>query len=381
MNDNKLRPIAIYLPQYHPTPENDAWWGKGFTEWTNVAKAKPLFNGHYQPQLPTDLGFYDLRLPEARQAQADLAKEHGIHGFCYYHYWFNGKRILERPFQEVFESGKPDFPFMLCWANENWTKVWDGGENQILLKQDYSFEDDLKHIQALIPYFKDPRYIRIHNKPVFAIYRSTLLPDVEKTLMIWRNEAAKHNLELYVCRVESWGTTNSQYLSGFDAAIDFAPFSGLKVPPKFLSKKESFLYKIKNRLNRIGKHIFSANLFSENTRNFVYNYDNIITENKERLTFCDYKLFPCCTPGWDNTSRRKQNRIIVKDNTPDKFGEWFNYQIDYSLRKFEAEEQLVFINAWNEWAEGNHLEPCLKWGRAYLEQVKRVLDKYNVIEN
>src|SRR5262249_10072617 len=158
-----------YLPQFHPIPENDAWWGKGFTEWKNVAKAKPLFKGHYQPHLPANLGFYDLRLSEVREAQARLAKEHGIYGFCYYHYWFNGKRILERTFQEVFESGKPDFPFMLCWANENWTRAWDGNDKDILLEQKYSAEDDRKHINALIPYFKDHRYIRIDNKPVVAI--------------------------------------------------------------------------------------------------------------------------------------------------------------------------------------------------------------------
>src|SRR4249919_2122094 len=172
----KLRPIAFYLPQYHPIPENDLWWGNGFTEWTNVVKAKPFFKEHYQPHVPGELGYYDLRLPEVRQRQADLARENGIYGFCYYHYWFNGRRILERPFQEVFESGKPDFPFMLCWANENWTRVWDGDEKEILLKQEYDLEDDRKHIQSLIPYFKDPRYIRIQNKPVFAVYKSSLLP-------------------------------------------------------------------------------------------------------------------------------------------------------------------------------------------------------------
>ena len=176
-----IRPIAIYLPQFHPVPENDLWWGKGFTEWTNVVKAKPLFKDHYQPHLPADLGFYDLRVPEVREAQANLAREYGIFGFCYYHYWFNGKRILEKPFEEVFESGKPDFPFMLCWANENWTRSWDGGNNEILLEQKYCHEDDKKHIQSLIPYFKDKRYIKANGKPVIAIYRSTLLPDVART--------------------------------------------------------------------------------------------------------------------------------------------------------------------------------------------------------
>src|SRR6476620_7799168 len=176
-----IKPIAIHLPQFHPIPENDEWWGKGFTEWTNVTKAKPLFKGHYQPHLPADLGFYDLRLPEIREQQAQLAKEYGIYGFCYYHYWFNGRRLLERPFEEVFKSGKPDFPFMLCWANENWTRVWDGMNNEVLLAQNYSEEDDRAHIKTLIPYFKDSRYIKINRKPIIAIYRSSSLPNPKRT--------------------------------------------------------------------------------------------------------------------------------------------------------------------------------------------------------
>src|SRR5579871_1642275 len=159
------RVFAFYLPQFHPIPENDAWWGNGFTEWTNVARSKPLFRGHYQPQLPADLGFYDLRLSETRQAQADLAREHGIFGFCYYHYWFSGRRVLQRPFDEVLTSGQPDFPFCLCWANENWTRSWDGRSSEVLMEQRYSDEDDLAHIRALAPALRDPRYIRIDGKP------------------------------------------------------------------------------------------------------------------------------------------------------------------------------------------------------------------------
>lgn len=221
-----IRPIAFYLPQYHPIPENDEWWGKGFTEWTNVTKAKPLFDGHYQPHLPADLGFYDLRLEETRIAQANLARQYGIYGFCYYHYWFNGRRILERPFQEVLERGKPDFPFMLCWANENWTRVWDGGEKNILLEQKYSEQDDIDHIRSLIPAFKDTRYIKVDGKPVFVVYKSTLIPDIINTIKRWRNEAAMEGLELYLCRMDSFGDYGNNYLAdGFDAAINFEPFS------------------------------------------------------------------------------------------------------------------------------------------------------------
>jgi len=221
-----MRPIALYLPQFHPIPENDEWWGKGFTEWINVVKAKPSYKGHYQPHLPADLGFYDLRLEEVRQAQATMAKMHGIYGFCYYHYWFSSRRILERPFQEVFETRKPDFPFMLCWANENWTRTWDGLDDNILLKQNYSEEDDRLHIQSLIPFFNDKRYIKIGGRPVFAIYRSSLIPDPKSTIKIWRDEALKHGLELYLCRFESFGENGKNYVDdGFDAGIDFQPFS------------------------------------------------------------------------------------------------------------------------------------------------------------
>src|SRR5215467_8332153 len=179
-NEN-VRLIAFYLPQFHPISGNDQWWGKGFTEWRNVVRGRPLFPGHYQPHLPADLGFYDLRVPEIRQAQADLAQEYGIHGFCYYHYWFNGRRLLQRPFEEILASGKPDFPFCLCWANENWTRTWDGGDDQILLAQNYSDEDDLTHIKSLIPAFRDKRYIRVNGKPVLLVYRTTSLPNPSET--------------------------------------------------------------------------------------------------------------------------------------------------------------------------------------------------------
>ena len=182
----KPRLIAFYLPQFHPIPENDLWWGKGFTEWTNVAKAKPVFRGHYQPQFPADLGFYDLRLPEVREAQADLAREHEIHGFCYYHYWFNGRRLLQRPFEEVLATGKPNFPFCLCWANENWTRVWDGRDRQVLLTQNYNDADDRAHLQALASAFADPRYLRVDNKPLFLVYRAHRLPEPKRTTDVWR---------------------------------------------------------------------------------------------------------------------------------------------------------------------------------------------------
>ncbi|HEY4155521.1 MAG TPA: glycoside hydrolase family 99-like domain-containing protein, partial [Puia sp.] len=301
-----IRPIAFYLPQFHPIPENDSWWGKGFTEWTNVAKARPFFKSHYQPQLPADLGFYDLRVPEVRRQQADLARENGIFGFCYYHYWFNGRRILERPFQETLESGEPDFPFMLCWANENWTRIWDGGEHNILLQQHYTEEDDRKHIRELIPVFKDKRYIRIKNKPVFCIYRSSLLPDAAKTLRIWREEARLAGLELYLCRVENFGNQGADFMqAGFDAAIEFQPFM--------------------NTLDRFKKEVLGSRLKKDLMGRALLKYYHLTDPSKEekflRKRFsnidfneyvdfvlkvnrypADYLRFPGVTPSWDNTA-------------------------------------------------------------------------------
>ena len=235
-----LRLIAMYLPQYHPIPENDEWWGKGFTEWRNVSKAKPQFKGHYQPHLPADLGFYDLRVEESRIAQAELAKQYGIHGFCYYHYWFNGRRLLERPLEEVLKSGKPDFPFCICWANENWTRRWDGEEQNVLMKQVYSEEDDRNHIRDLFRIFKDRRYIRVNGKPVFLVYRTENIPDPKRTAEIWREEARRAGVgELYLVRVESIGGCDPVSI-GFDAALEFAP-DWQRKGPRIMPEQESAL--------------------------------------------------------------------------------------------------------------------------------------------
>ncbi len=202
----RTKALAFYLPQFHPIPENDEWWGPGFTEWANVARARPRYPGHYQPHVPGELGYYDLRVPEVREAQAALAREHGISGFVYYHYWFHGKRLLERPFEEVLESGSPDFPFALCWANEEWTRNWDAMTGTVLMPQEYSEEDDLAHIRYLIRAFQDPRYIRIDGRPLLLVYRAELLPDPQRTFRLWRDEAKAAGIpDLYLCYVESHG--------------------------------------------------------------------------------------------------------------------------------------------------------------------------------
>lgn len=376
MSTKCLRPIAIYLPQFHPIPENDEWWGKGFTEWTNVAKAKPLFHGHHQPKLPSDLGFYDLRVAEVREEQAALAKEYNIYGFCYYHYWFNGRQVLERPIKEILKSGKPDFPFMLCWANENWTRVWDGGEKNVLLEQKYSPDDDVNHIKHLIPYFKDPRYIRIDNKPVFAIYRSSNLPDPAATVKTWREEAKKEGIELYLVRFESMNETGEKHLlPGFDAGVEFQPHLGMKnpyVPQKSLRNEIN-----KETLKRA--YLRRKNIFKKWAGTFkspdgeVYEYKDFVERELLALQKFkpSYKLFRNVCPAFDNTSRKAKNYVVLKNSTPDLFQKWLQAEVD-AFEPYSKEENIFFINAWNEWAEGNYLEPDKKWERKYLEAVKNV---------
>ena len=253
-----MKGIAFFLPQFHPVPENDEWWGAGFTEWRNVAQANPLFTDHYQPHYPADLGYYDLRLPEIRQQQADLACQYGLDGFCYYHYWFAGKQLLKRPVAEILSSGKPDFPFSLCWANENWTRRWDGQDQEVLIAQHYSPADDLAHIQALLPYFHDQRYIRIQNKPLLLIYRSSALPDPRATTTLWRQQAQASGLEdLYLLKVESFPTERQRRpeLDGFDAALDFQPDWGSLPSPRQPPRS----WKLLNKLGLARSHPFRTN--------------------------------------------------------------------------------------------------------------------------
>jgi len=355
-----IRPIAIYLPQFYPTPENDEWWGMGFTEWTNVAKAKPRFSGHYQPHLPADLGFYDLRVPEVRELQAQLAKEYGIYGFCYYHYWFNGRRILERPVNEILESKKPDFPFMLCWANENWTRCWVSKKTDILLKQNYNLEDDRNHIQYLINnVFKDPRYIRIDNKPVFAIYRSTHIPHIEQTLKLWREEAAKEEMELYLCRFEAHNFAGKEYLAqGFDAAVEFQPHAVTN-----LMQDKTIGTRIINKVTRT--------IFKKKVKATLLSYPQCV-DYMCKQPMPEYKRYPCVMPMWDNSSRNENGFLAFKNSSPQLYYKWLKYTIE-NFVPYSTEENFLFLNAWNEWAEGNHLEPCRKWGRAYLEYTKKAI--------
>jgi lipopolysaccharide biosynthesis protein len=357
---NKIRPIAFYLPQYHPIPENDQWWGKGFTEWRNVTKAVPLFRGHYQPHLPSDFGFYDLRLSEIIEQQAQMAREYGIYGFMFYHYWFNGRRMLEAPVNNFLKNQKPDFPFCFCWANENWSRNWDGQLNDILLKQEYSQDDDIHHMLYLCrSVFSDDRYIKIEGKPVFAVYRTESFPDIKKTAEIWKTIAINEGYpDLYLLRVESFVAGIDPNSLGFDAAIEFQPdWNNLpeRLTPSFKSKLISFL----------------NNSVPAFKGNHVYLYNDLIkTALSEPIP--DYKRFPGITPMWDNSARRKNDAFIFHEASPEHFSLWLK-EIIKRYRPFSQEENFIFINAWNEWAEGCHLEPCLKWDKQYLQVLKNIM--------
>ncbi len=276
-----VRVIAFYLPQFHPITENDRWWGAGFTEWTNVRKATPHFLGHYQPHEPGELGYYDLRDPDVRERQAALARDHGIDGFCYYYYWFNGKRLLERPLDEVIASGRPDFPFCVCWANENWTRRWDGLEHEVLIAQEYSAEDARALIRALIPVMRDRRYIRVDGKPLVLVYKVDAIPDVRSMLSLWRDECRQAGLgDIYaVAALTTWRENPEQV--GFDAGVEFPPHG--------------------HRSEWIAKRMTITNpRFVGGINSYRSYIAQLIAAPRP-----DFKLFRTLLVAWDNTARRK----------------------------------------------------------------------------
>lgn len=364
-----MKVISFYLPQYHPIPENDLWWGKGFTEWVSVAQARPRFRGHHQPQIPADLGFYDLRLEEARIAQAALAAEYGISGFCYYHYWFNGKMLLERPFNEVLQSGKPDFPFCLCWANENWTRAWGGLDKEILMKQEYGTADRIEHIRWLCKAFEDPRYIRVNRKPLLLIYRTDNISDLPERISDWRRVTREHGFPgLYLCSVRSNFNQMEErdaIGAGFDAVVEFQPYF------KDLPKRSLSVFlklALRNRYNKIVSGLGLQSRFPLVNENNIYSYNKLADRAMARPHPSDYVKFPCVTPSWDNSARRRAANIIQNDN-PEKFKEWLIHAFGRA-QKYDGDEKIVFINAWNEWAEGCHLEPDVRNGKKFLSAIK-----------
>lgn len=358
---SKPRLIAFYLPQFYPTQENDEWWQKGFTEWTNVGNAKPLFRGHYQPRVPADLGYYDLRVPEVREEQAQLAREAGIEGFCYWHYWFAGRRLLDRVFTEVVESGKPDFPFCLCWANHSWyQKTWDPTKpDKLLIEQTYpGIQDYVDHFNAMLPAFKDKRYIKVNGKLLFGVFSAISFNKEQYQLFskTWNDLAKENGLEGF----EFFGFTfeadkyDSIINMGFDnVTIDYT---------KEMLNKTSFFTNVIKRLYR-----------SVTGRpNKVYNYQTYVDFVLNSFD-ASKKSYPCIVPNFDHSPRSSNRGYILHNSTPQKW-ERFCEQIFKNCSNRNHEENLVFIKAWNEWGEGNYLEPDLKYGKGYLNALREALD-------
>ena len=359
------RVIAFYLPQFHPIPENDLWWGKGFTEWTNVKKATPLFRGHQQPRVPGGLGYYDLRDENVRNAQAELAKSSGIEAFCYWHYWFgNGKRILELPFREVLESGRPDFPFCLCWANESWTGVWHGAPGRILIEQTYpGKEDQQQHFNAIFPALRDPRYVRVNGKPIFLIYKPTNLPNVDSFINHWRQLALEAGFSgLFFAAMEN--NVNEKSLLHFDAVLNHGPGDYLDAFP---------MKKIISRGVRRALGGKIAEFFPEKLSRLIrqparYDYADVIKHAFKKLPRNERHL-PCILAGWDNTPRSKHRGVIFENFSPDLFRDFLKKAIE-RVACNSPEFRLIFVKAWNEWAEGNYLEPDLEMRTALLDVIR-----------
>jgi lipopolysaccharide biosynthesis protein len=353
-DESKL--LAFYLPQFHRTVENSEWWGPGFTEWTNVAGGKPNFEGHYQPHIPRELGFYDLTHPDVMYEQAEMARLYGVYGFCFYHYWFSGRRILEKPVDNFIKSDI-DIKFCLCWANENWTRTWSGDEKSVLLEQQYADDDDERFIESLLEFFRDPRYIFVQGKPMLVVYRAKNMPDPKASFARWRLLAVQHGfLGLHIAVVDFYDIQSPAEVNA-DALVEFPPhkFNGPQsVPDTVLT--------------------FTAPGFAGG----VVDYLKIIAQSAKREV-PPFKLYRGIIPSWDNTARRQLTPTTVVNATPTLFGQWLRYLRAYTREnKRDHSDDFIFINAWNEWGEGCHLEPDLKWGLGYLEEMLKSSYSYGV---
>lgn len=355
---SKPRLIAFYLPQFYPTKENDEWWQPGFTEWTNVGRAKPLFPGHHQPKVPADLGYYDLRVPETREKQAELAQEAGIEGFCYWHYWFAGRRLLDRVFHEVVESGKPDFPFCLCWANHSWLKkVWDPTKpNTMLMEQTYPGEQDyINHFKAMLPAFKDKRYMKVNGKLIFGVFSPLDIPDFDLFKSIWNRLAKENGLEGFYFFGLCYGMDNGKLVvdKGFDAAcIDYMQKQNIINNPISF-----FFWKVIRKFTTIPKLMTYNGYVKDMLKSFVA---------KE-------KYIPCIGPNFDHSPRSKNRGVILLGSTPLKWNKFC--KAIFNKVKFRShEENIVLIKSWNEWGEGNYLEPDIKYGKQYIEMTRNAVE-------
>lgn len=380
----KPRILALYLPQFHPIPENDMWWGPGFTEWTNVAKAKPLFRGHIQPRIPADLGFYDLRLEETRVRQAELAKEAGIEGFCYYHYWFGGKQLLERPFNEVLTSGRPDFPFCLCWANHSWSnKTWNSKSslqaNSMLMEQVYpGAEDDINHFLNVLPAFRDERYVRIDGKPVFVLYEPMYHPHVRQWIGRWRELAVKHGLpgiyfvgmtpNTLTVRVNDDGTKSRVipnlkssaeiYQNVLDMGFDAVNSMGKRRGEMLVNGQVVELFQ--TALKKVGISVGQRYDYEKTVKGYFAPEDR--WEN----------VFPTILPQWDRTPRVASYMGVYVNANPDAFERHIRQALDVIKGKI-PEHQILFLKSWNEWGEGNYVEPDQEFGHGWLNAIKNVI--------
>lgn len=379
----KARVIAYYLPQFHPIPENDKYWGKGFTEWTNVAKAKPLFKGHYQPRIPADLGFYDLRLPEVREQQAQMAREAGIEGFCYWHYWFgNGKRLLQRPFNEVVQSGKPDFPFCLAWANHSWkTSTWEnGGKDRMIVEQRYLGEEDYTmHFQEVLPSFRDKRYITIEDKPLFAIFDPYNFRDVSNFIKTWQRLAKENGLKgIYFIAICNSTSTLQRNADGT-----------LKRVTPNLQSSESVYNDLLNLgfdgINSFGKsraEMLCMGKYARIAKKLLHQYLPFLPTHcidYEKITQHFFapedswqNVYPSIFPQWDRTPRAGSSEGVYIKATPTSFKKHIQDALNVIKNK-DVEHQILFLRSWNEWGEGNYVEPDLKYGHAFLDAIKETI--------
>lgn len=382
----EARIIALYLPQFHPIPENDRWWGPGFTEWTNVAKARPLFKGHEQPRIPADLGFYDLRLPETREQQAQLAREAGVEGFCYYHYWFgHGRQLLERPFNEVVASGKPDYPFCLCWANHTWSnKTWERKsamqKDSLLIEQQYpGEEDDVAHFYSLLPAFKDKRYITVDGKLLFTIYNPYDFPDMGRFLETWRRLAAENNLPgfHFVGMTPSTLTfklqpdgTRKRALPNLESSADIFKSilqMGFDAVNSYGKRRGEMISegRIKNLAKTMLRH---AGISAGNIR---YDYERTVSHYFAPEDTWE-NVYPTIMPQWDRTPRVQSYDGIYVNATPAKFEQHIQQAISL-LRKKQDEHKILFLKSWNEWGEGNYVEPDTRYGHGFLDAIRNAL--------